>query len=294
MALDHRGTHRTIPCSQNSEISALRHNKTEEDILKEFNSIISKSQGADIKETTTEEDKKKKKKPAKAKKKVKLKVDFEPYDLEKHGTMATFPGLPDYEEIERYWVIEPYSFVVILYNESANTYLYYVCEPSLTVFEKELLEDVYQRLQDLLILSNIDVKADRKEVLVRKATEIIVDYIGKVDTKSYHKIIYYIIRDYLEFGKITPIMHDNFIEDISNNGFDTPIFLYHKNYENIMTNISFAREAARLVRHPAGAALRQAHLHRRADDRRHDAGRLPYPDDAGQGDHHPRQHLHHP
>ncbi|HUL62576.1 MAG TPA: type II/IV secretion system ATPase subunit, partial [Methanocella sp.] len=51
--------------------------------------------------------------------------------------------------------------------------------------------------------------------------------------------IYYIVRDYLEFGKITPIMHDNFIEDISNNGFDTPIFLYHKNYENIMTNITF-------------------------------------------------------
>jgi flagellar protein FlaI len=98
---------------------------------------------------------------------------------------------------------------------------------------------VYQRLQDLLVLDKIDANADRKDVLVRKATEIIVDYIGKVDTKSYHKIIYYIVRDYLEFGKITPIMHDNFIEDISNNGFDTPIFLYHKNYENIMTNISF-------------------------------------------------------
>jgi flagellar protein FlaI len=159
--------------------------------------------------------------------------------MEKHGAMATFTPMPGYDEIERYWVIEPYSFVVILYNEIGNAYLYYVCEPSLTVFEKELLEDVYQRLQDLLILDNIDVKMDRKEVLVRKATEIIVDYIGKVDTKSYHKIIYYIIRDYLEFGKITPIMHDNFIEDISNNGFDTPIFLYHKNYENIMTNISF-------------------------------------------------------
>ncbi len=225
----------------NSEISSLRHSKTEEDILAEFSAIISKSQGADLKESEKGEEDTKKKKPAKAKK-VRPKVEFEPYDLEKHGTMAAFPGLPDYEEIERYWVIEPYSFVVVLYNESANTYLYYVCEPSLTVFEKELLEDVYQRLQDLLILSNIDVKADRKDVLVRKATEIIVDYIGKVDTKSYHKIIYYIVRDYLEFGKITPIMHDNFIEDISNNGFDTPIFLYHKNYENIMTNITFAEK----------------------------------------------------
>ncbi len=221
-----------------TEINAVRHNKSEEDILEEFNAIISKSQGDELKETTKQvEDKKKK--PAKAKKKIKIKIDFEPYDMEKHGAMATFTAMPGYEEIERYWVIEPYSFVVILYNEVGNAYLYYVCEPALTIFEKELLEDVYQRLQDLLVLDKIDANADRKDVLVRKATEIIVDYIGKVDTKSYHKIIYYIVRDYLEFGKITPIMHDNFIEDISNNGFDTPIFLYHKNYENIMTNISF-------------------------------------------------------
>ncbi len=221
-----------------TEINPVRHNRSEEDILQEFNAIISKSQGADLQDTK-KEDGDKKKKPAKAKKKPRMKVEFEPYDMEKHGAMATFTSMPGYDEIERYWVIEPYSFVVILYNEIGNAYLYYVCEPSLTVFEKELLEDVYQRLQDLLVLDQIDAKMDRKEVLVRKATEIIVDYIGKVDTKSYHKIIYYIIRDYLEFGKITPIMHDNFIEDISNNGFDTPIFLYHKNYENIMTNISF-------------------------------------------------------
>jgi Type IV secretory pathway, VirB11 components, and related ATPases involved in archaeal flagella biosynthesis len=228
---------------RNTEISALRHNKSDDDILKEFNTIISKSQGADLKDTEAEEESKDKKKRKKSSnKKVKVKIEFEPYDLEKHGAMASFPGLSGYDEIERYWVIEPYSFVVILYNESANTYLYYVCEPSLTVFEKELLEDVYQRLQDLLILSNIDLNADRKEVLVRKATEIIVDYIGKIDTKSYHKIIYYIVRDYLEFGKITPIMHDDLIEDISNNGFDTPIFLYHKNYENIMTNITFGEK----------------------------------------------------
>ncbi|MGA9139889.1 MAG: type II/IV secretion system ATPase subunit, partial [Methanocella sp.] len=222
-----------------TEINAVRDNRSEEDILEEFNAIISKSQGADLAATKKEEEDNKKKKPAKAKKKPKVKVEFEPYDLEKHGAMATFTSMPGYEEIERYWVVEPYAFVVVLYNELGNAYLYYVCEPSLTVFEKELLEDVYQRLQDLLILDNIDAKMDRKEVLVRKATEIIVDYIGKVETKSYHKIIYYIVRDYLEYGKITPIMHDNFIEDISNNGFDTPIFLYHKNYENIMTNIMF-------------------------------------------------------
>jgi len=153
--------------------------------------------------------------------------------------MTTFPGVTGYEEVERYWVDEPYAFIVILYNESTNNYLYYVCEPSLTMFEKELLVEVYDRLQDVLMMETLDVTTNKKELLTDKVNQIINDYIGKIDTKSYYKIMYYINRDYLEFGKINPLMHDNFIEDISNNGFDTPVFLYHKNYENIMTNIVY-------------------------------------------------------
>jgi flagellar protein FlaI len=211
--------------------------ETEEDIIKEFNSIIKPEslQAAD----KAEKDEKNK---LKDKKKTRQKIVFEPFDTEKHGTMATFPGVQGYEEVERYWVDEPYAFVVILYNEGTNNYLYYVVEPSLTVFEKELLVEVYDRLQDVLMMENLDQNTDKHALLKEKTNQIINDYIGKIDTKSYYKILYYINRDYLEFGKINPIMHDNFIEDISNNGFDTPIFLYHKNYENIMTNIVFAEK----------------------------------------------------
>jgi flagellar protein FlaI len=210
--------------------------ESEEDIIKEFNAIIKPDEGV----IKPDVEGKKIKGGKKEKKKIRQKIVFEPYDPEKHGPMALFPGLEGYEEVERYWVDEPYAFVVILYNESTNNYLYYVAEPSLTVFEKELLVEVFDRLQDVLMMENLDATTDKRELLKDKTTQIINDYIGKIDTKSYYKILYYINRDYLEFGKINPIMHDNFIEDISNNGFDTPVFLYHKNYENIMTNIVFA------------------------------------------------------
>ncbi|WP_254591397.1 type II/IV secretion system ATPase subunit [Methanocella conradii] len=210
---------------------------SEEDILKEFHSIIKPEEGI-IKAEVEEKEKGGKKEKAR----LRQKIVFEPYDPEKHGPMAIFTGVPGYEEVERYWVDEPYAFVVILYNESTNNYLYYVVEPSLTVFEKELLIEVYDRLQDVLMMEKLDATTDKKQLLKEKTTQIINDYIGKIDTKSYYKILYYINRDYLEFGKINPIMHDNFIEDISNNGFDTPVFLYHKNYENIMTNIVFSEK----------------------------------------------------
>ncbi|MDI6896497.1 type II/IV secretion system ATPase subunit [Methanocella conradii] len=211
---------------------------SEEDILKEFNSIIKPEEGI----IKAEVEEKKEKGGRKEKARLRQKIVFEPYDPEKHGPMAIFTGVPGYEEVERYWVDEPYAFVVILYNESTNNYLYYVVEPSLTVFEKELLIEVYDRLQDVLMMEKLDATTDKKQLLKEKTTQIINDYIGKIDTKSYYKILYYINRDYLEFGKINPIMHDSFIEDISNNGFDTPVFLYHKNYENIMTNIVFSEK----------------------------------------------------
>ena len=213
--------------------------KSEDDIVSEFDSIVKPTpikNTADVKDAIQAAAPKPK---PKKEKKSKLKLNFEPYDPEKHGAMAVFPGIEGYEEVERYWVIEPYAFVIILYNESTNNYLYYVVEPSLTLFESELLKEVYERLQDVLVVENLDVNTDKTVVLTQKTTEVIQDYIGKIDTKSYYKILYYITRDYLQYGKIDPLMHDNFIEDISNNGFDTPAFLYHKNYENIMTNITF-------------------------------------------------------
>ncbi|MBU4340009.1 MAG: type II/IV secretion system ATPase subunit, partial [Euryarchaeota archaeon] len=53
------------------------------------------------------------------------------------------------------------------------------------------------------------------------------------------KVLYYTRRDFIYFGKIDPLMHDNRIEDISSNGFDIPIYLYHKKYTNIPTNIYY-------------------------------------------------------
>jgi len=217
---------------------------------------------------------------------------FEPYDPEKHGSMTTFPGVTGYEEVERYWVDEPYAFIVILYNESTNNYLYYVCEPSLTMFEKELLVEVYDRLQDVLMMETLDVTTNKKELLTDKVNQIINDYIGKIDTKSYYKIMYYINRDYLEFGKINPLMHDNFIEDISNNGFDTPVFLYHKNYENIMTNIVYGERQldSYVIRLAQRCGKHISIAEPMVDATMPDGSRIQLT--TGQGGHDERQHVH--
>jgi flagellar protein FlaI len=49
-------------------------------------------------------------------------------------------------------------------------------------------------------------------------------------------------RDIVGYGKIDPLMYDDYVEDIGCGGVNKPIFLWHRKYENIKTNIVFRDE----------------------------------------------------
>jgi len=60
-----------------------------------------------------------------------------------------------------------------------------------------------------------------------------------LDERSKDKIFYHLFRDFLGYGRIDILMHDDGIEDISCDGPETPIFIYHREYEAIESNIYF-------------------------------------------------------
>ena len=57
--------------------------------------------------------------------------------------------------------------------------------------------------------------------------------------KSKDNIFYHLFREFLGYGKIDILMKDEGIEDISCDGPYISVFLYHKKYEEISTNICF-------------------------------------------------------
>ncbi|MDH7517301.1 MAG: type II/IV secretion system ATPase subunit [Candidatus Thermoplasmatota archaeon] len=59
---------------------------------------------------------------------------------------------------------------------------------------------------------------------------------------SKDKIFYHIFRDFIGYGKIDILMEDEGIEDISCDGHHVPIFIYHKKYDAITTNIRFEND----------------------------------------------------
>jgi len=169
-------------------------------------------------------------------------VGFEPYDPEKHGHLVFFDGKEGYEEIDRYWVNEPYAFVVVLHSTERDNLWYQVVEPHLSGFEKDFLEEIRSRLRDALLVEDIKREEDKEEILVKNVRSIVRDYAIDVDVPTLEKILYYTVRDFIKFGKLDALMHDSTIEDVSCNGFDLPIYLYHKKYLNIPTSVVFGEE----------------------------------------------------
>jgi len=60
------------------------------------------------------------------------------------------------------------------------------------------------------------------------------------ETLSEHqveKLLYYLKRDFIGYERIDPIKYDINVEDISCDGYNSPVFVYHSDYEQIITNV---------------------------------------------------------
>ena len=164
------------------------------------------------------------------------------YNMIVHGPMAVFPGVPGYRELERYWVDEPFAFVVVLENPETNTRLYYLVEPVLTESEQDLLDTIVERMRGSI--PYVGSPADKEKFLAKKVMGFLRT-LEVSDPKLVHKIVYFVRRSCLGYGEIDPLIKDPNIEDISCNGLNTPLFLYHRKYYNIPTNLTFT-DAQRL------------------------------------------------
>jgi archaeal flagellar protein FlaI len=175
--------------------------------------------------------------------KKKVKKPVVEYDFERHGTLVEAEIPAEYEQIDRYWVEKGCSLVVIALNKKTNQKEYLLYEPALSEFEYELLERLFEDLRDVLILSSDEIKKDPKRILLEKVYDLIDDYSITPDSGSLFKIQYYLIRNFPGWSRIQALMKDSQIEDISCDGNNIPLFLYHRIYANIKTNIAFESDA---------------------------------------------------
>lgn len=151
------------------------------------------------------------------------------------------PSLDTTTFIETYPVSEPFVYVGISQDPEGGTMKYTVIEPVLVKSEKLVLNRVKELLKTAL---QVDVRSfsgtiDSNKYLRKKILEILSRFNVKMPKSTFEKIMYYLNRDLLGFGVIDPLMKDPSIEDISCDGVNIPIYVWHRDYESIPTNIKF-------------------------------------------------------
>ncbi|RLF55499.1 MAG: secretion system protein E, partial [Thermoplasmata archaeon] len=144
------------------------------------------------------------------------------------------------EVVELHPVTKPFSYVRILYDNKAHEYLYEVIEPRLNSEQRKLLNFIKETLLKTMDIELSEFSEDEaKEYIRSNVNRIIKDYSIGMDDVTKEKLMYYLVRDFLGYGKIDVLMRDPMIEDISCDAAGTPIFIYHRNYESVKTNIIF-------------------------------------------------------
>ncbi|MBN1358237.1 type II/IV secretion system ATPase subunit [Candidatus Bathyarchaeota archaeon] len=143
--------------------------------------------------------------------------------------------------IEKYPLYEPFSHVVIVQNPKTGEHRYILDELQLDPLER----GVYDRILEILLA---EIESPKEEILdprkffAEEAKKIVDKYrisLGWLPDVSWYKILYHAERDLVGFGRIDPLMRDPNIEDISCDGVQKPVYIWHRNYESIQTNLEF-------------------------------------------------------
>jgi flagellar protein FlaI len=156
------------------------------------------------------------------------------------GNRVLIPSFDEFERLKNitYPVKEPFQYVNL--QERDGEVVYSVFEPQLTKREKAIHKKVITAYDLLVNVGTvlIDIE-DRLKFLEETYKEIIDIYNIKMSPVEYQRILYFIERDYVRLGRADTLLNDRFIEDISCNGPDNPVYVYHRFFESIRTNVVF-------------------------------------------------------
>jgi flagellar protein FlaI len=148
-----------------------------------------------------------------------------------------------YVQVESYPLNPPFSYAWIFQDESEGGYFYAVDELALTKEERE----VYKQLKNILEyeLKTPNVDETLPDSFHRQLPTIIGQHQKAFEDASQvgiRKIIYYLEKDLIGYGKIDGLISDPLIEDISCLGINKPLYIYHRKYADARTNIIYTEE----------------------------------------------------
>jgi len=157
----------------------------------------------------------------------------------------TIPALPKYTDKKkvdvRYMLLPPYASAHIYWDNKMKEVVYDLEEPILDDYEWVTLKKIEDAMLELINVNvAIEKTLEATSDYIDRTARLLIDELNiKAGTESYEKIFYFLFRDFIGLNEIDPLLRDYFIEDIECNGVDTPVYIVHRLFRNLRTNIVY-------------------------------------------------------
>jgi archaeal flagellar protein FlaI len=155
------------------------------------------------------------------------------------------PLLRDFEDKTkinvRYPLVASFCYAHIFWDPKHSELIYHIEEPQLNEYEKKYCAELILAIREAI---NFEFVVANDNIVIQKylnqMLQILVYEFGlDLLPETYEKIYYYICRDFIGFNRADPLIRDYYVEDIECNGAKTPVYIVHRKFRNIKTNLIY-------------------------------------------------------
>lgn len=143
------------------------------------------------------------------------------------------------ELIDEYEIVKGLIGVLIIRDKNTGLYLYNIVEPVLSNNAAKVLARARELLRVGSALPNND---DLDHYFKSLVNEVMGRLRIKLNDDELRSVMYYLMRDTVGYGKVDPLIKDDYIEDININGPNKPVYVWHSRYEHLRTNITLSSD----------------------------------------------------
>jgi len=149
-----------------------------------------------------------------------------------------------------YPVNPPYAFVQIRFNSKIGEFEYKVLEPRLRPEEVASVARIRDKMEAMMAQEEIPIAEGQRleespalEAYLKKKFLAVLDlYDIDVPVRRQPVMLYFLRRDFIGMGRTDGVLRDPFLEDISCLGPGVPLYVFHRVFGSVRTNIFYDGE----------------------------------------------------
>lgn len=164
------------------------------------------------------------------------------FEIESPKTFVELPSTEDPSKVDvKYPLILPFAYAHIQWDPREKQLKYFLEEPELSDKERIFLGKISSMLMDLIEveLSSIKSTPQAMSYLEEQIKKVLKELSIPILPDQYVRTMYYIFRNYVGLNEIEPLLRDPWLEDIGCDGVSVPLFVVHRRYGSIRTNIAY-------------------------------------------------------